>query len=125
MAKFAYLLQRMFASKTDDSREAALNLGLHFAMAFGKNWQVPINSRLAKHYPKLSEHELRSYNLLCQDALKYAHKSVASLFTTPDKIAEFEHFEALFANKYPWVNEKNKRALYKQGLYYAQKVAKP
>jgi len=93
-------------------------------MAFGKNWLVPINSRLAKAYPGLSENELRSYDLLCQNALKSAHKWVQDTVLNSTQEVDIQDFEMFVLSKYPWVSSKNIGSLFKQGMYYAQKDEK-
>lgn len=98
-----------------------LNDGLDYAMEFGSNWLQPIQSRLVKLYPKLSDIELDDYNSKCQAAMKTGHEQVYALAEESGKDASFEAFVASYSKSFPWVSDKNLKHIFSQGMYYAWK----
>ena len=98
-----------------------LNDGLDYAMEFGSNWLQPIQSRLVKLYPKLSDIELDDYNSRCQTAMKAGHDQVYALAEQSGKDASFDAFVASYTKSFPWVNDKNLKHIFSQGMYYAWK----
>jgi hypothetical protein len=98
-----------------------LNDGLKFALEFGSNWLQPIQSRLAKRYPELTESELDNFNSQCQAAMAAGHEQVYTSFEQFGIEAFFELFAASYYQQYPWVNEKNLKRIFSQGMYYAYK----
>jgi hypothetical protein len=113
--------------------EDILNHGLNLAMEWGKDWLQPIQSRLAKGYPKLTAKELDDYNKVCQEAMKAGHQLVDSLLSEQWKQNSWKTLEdvdsrilkPLFRKsmntQYPWVSEENLGRLFSQGMYYALK----
>ena len=98
-----------------------LNDGLRLAMAWGKHWMQPIQSRLAKVYPDLSSGELDHYNAVCVAAMKFGHDTVYEMAKIAGKSTSKSEFETQFKGKYPWVNDKNLGHCFSQGMYYAWK----
>lgn len=90
-------------------------------MEFGFNWLQPVQSRLAKLYPELSETELENYNLQCKTAMTRGHEQVYALAEQSGKDASFDIFAANYSTSYPWVNDKNLKHIFSQGMYYAWK----
>ncbi len=107
--------------KQPTMREIVLNDGLDLAMAFGTNWLMPIQARLAKKHPLLSESELDEYNKICQEAMKFGHQKSSKVFGVKDPKTRMSNFWEQYNNKYPWVNEENVLRLYSQGMYYSMK----
>lgn len=98
-----------------------LNDGLEYALEFGSNWLQPIQSRLAKRYPELTESELDNFNSQSQASMTAGHKQVYTSVEQSGIEASFELFAASYCQKYPWVNEKNLKHVFSQGMYYACK----
>ena len=98
-----------------------LNDGLEYAMEFGSNWLQPIQSRLVKLYPELSEGELDSFNSKCKTAMTSGHDQVYALAEEFGKEVSFDVFSANYSKSFPWVNEKNLKYVFSQGMYYAWK----
>jgi hypothetical protein len=115
------LFKKLFSNKQTCTEADVANLGLQFAMAFGKSWQVPIQERLSKKYPELSENELNGYNLLCQSAMNAAYEIVYTMMENNGKDLDIDEFKAVYIEAYPWVTSKNIKGLFNQGMYYAEK----
>jgi hypothetical protein len=98
-----------------------LNDGIDYAMEFGSNWLQPIQSRLLKLYPELSESELDNFNTKCKTAMTAGHYQVYVLAEELGKEVSFDLFLTNYSKSYPWVNEKNLKHLFSQGMYYAWK----
>ena len=91
------------------------------AMAFGKDWLEPIQERLLKKYPELTQEEQDKYNSICQKAMRYGHDKMYSFAENEGKNLDKENFNKFFLNKYPWANNKIIKYVYNQGLYYVHK----
>ncbi len=98
-----------------------LNDGLNKAMAFGANWLKPIQDRLSKNYPALSEEQLNKYDEICRDAMNAGHRIVYEYRQEHDRDISFDEFQREFCEVYPWVNRKNLKYAFNQGCYYAHK----
>jgi hypothetical protein len=98
-----------------------LNNGLILAMAFGKNWIKPIQTRLGKIYPALSDDELEQYNTKCQEVMTFGHTTVYELAERYGKATDIKEFEGVFTSQYSWVTSKNINNIFSQGMYYAFK----
>ena len=98
-----------------------LNDGMHYAMEFGSNWLKPIQSRLVKLYPKLSEVELNKFNETCQKAMKGGHLIVYNIAEQENRLISFEEFIPIASKSFPWLNQKSLKHLYSQGCYYTWK----
>jgi hypothetical protein len=59
-------------SKTEN-RESHLNYSLHLAQEWGKHWLQPIQDRLHKACPHLSQDELNHYNVIAQAAMSFGY----------------------------------------------------
>ena len=90
-------------------------------MEFGENWLQPIQSRLTKLYPELTEDELNYYNKTCREAMDIGHALVYDLVQKFGKEDSSKKFTSDFMATYPWINKKNLDHLYSQGRYYAWK----
>ena len=93
-------------------------------MEFGENWLQPVNKRLSKIYPGLSDNELAGCNDLCAEVNKDAHRLVYENPVPGGPEIGFMHFE-LFSTqllkKFGWINKENRQRLYSQSCYYARK----
>ena len=102
-------------------RESLLNEGLHLAMAWGEDWLMPIQKRLSKNHPNISESDLDQINATCQTAMQFGHSTIRNLASTSGGNVKFEDFQLVVLKHYPWVNSDNLSGLYSQGIYYARK----
>lgn len=102
-------------------RDALLNEGLDLAMEWGKDWLKPIQTRLAKRHPELTQKELDELNVTCQAAMRFGHGVVYDLALASGKNTKREDFEPVIKARYPWINHKNISHLFSQGMYYAWK----
>ncbi|MEL0169599.1 MAG: hypothetical protein VW877_15865 [Pseudomonadaceae bacterium] len=107
--------------KRSPSKEEILNAGLKMALEWGENWLKPIQGRLSKAYPDLKVEELNKYNSSCQAAMKFGCDTVYEMAERYGKETKQKEFEAIFLQRYPWVNEKNLSHIFSQGMYYAWK----
>ena len=98
-----------------------LNDGLRLAMAFGDDWLKPIQTRLVRLYPELDMRELDEYNNKCQFVMKAGHDLAYSLGKESGKKASFNNFRKNLGESFPWINDKNLKRLFSQGMYYAYK----
>lgn len=119
------MLQRLRKSKgkaTGNSRRVdLLNDGLHLAMEWGPDWLMPIQERLAKKYPRLSEIELDEINAICQAAMSFGHGTVYDLVREHGRDIALQQFEPIVKSRYPWVDAGNMSRLFSQGMYYSMK----
>lgn len=114
---FAWISRKRQPYKKDD----ILNDGLNLSLAFGKDWLKPIQKRLEKRYPELTQKELDAFNKTCTEARDFGHKKLYTVAET-DKVAmNKDEFVSYFLNTYPWVSIKNSKSVYRQGLYYVFK----
>lgn len=123
MKLLSWLLNYM--NKTEDDIP---NVGMKLAMEFGKNWLEPIQNRLAKKFPSLTESELDNYNKICQEAMHFGDSLLYDRLVQLEKDGEkitlsklSEEFEKCMLGKYPWINKSSLTQLFQQALYYAWK----
>ncbi|UTW65368.1 hypothetical protein KFE94_11960 [bacterium SCSIO 12643] len=102
-----------------------LNSGLNLSMEFGKNLRQPINNRLIKLFPNLSNSQLEMYNSECSCARDYGLNLIYDLYSKNTWKVDGKKIENEFCNnfknKYPWVSDSNLVRLFNQGSYYACK----
>lgn len=96
------------------------------AIEFGKHWLQPIQERLSKKFPHLSEEELDNYDQICRVAREIGSKDVydklSSICDSGGTIKENDledGFNQYMISQYPWISSENLRALFKQSCYYA------
>ena len=108
-------------------RDRILNSGLLLALEFGKNLLQPIQERLGKLYPLLSEAELDSYNEQCHNAMKFGREEMLKIIdinrNSSDDLfnAQLDEFVVMYKLKFPWIEEKTFSRLYSQNIYYSMK----
>ncbi|QDF76651.1 MULTISPECIES: hypothetical protein [Shewanella] len=107
--------------KKEYTDEELLNEAFHLAMAWGKDWLQPVQGRLAKAHPQLTEKELDHYNFLVQEAMKFGHDQVYSMAEIHGRQTSEKEFAKVFSSKFPWANGKNISHCFNQGMYYAWK----
>jgi len=103
--------------------ERILNVGLHLAMEFGKNWLQPIQRRLAEKFRALSTSELDEYERVCREAMDLGHAQVPIQWRRAgghEKNAR-RFFDDVVLAAHPWITRKNLSRLFSQGCYYAAK----
>ncbi len=97
-----------------------LNTSLELALEWGKNWLQPIQSRLAKQFPHLSQQELDNYNHLAQEIMHYGWAIIKDMNFIDDPNASAA-FKSKVLERYPSINQDNLSRLFSQGCYYALK----
>ena len=117
-----------FLKKKNLSEDKILNLGLNYAMEFGTNWLQPIQARLSKKLPYLTNQELDRFDELSRGAMNIGHNFVyerlARLSNDNQTIASNQltrEFESFMKEKFPWVSNSNLKRLLGQSIYYAWK----
>lgn len=101
-----------------------LNRTLSLSMEFGENWLLPVNKRLSKIYPALSNNELIWCNNLCAEVNNDAHSLVYEnpvLSGADIRFMNFEIFSTQILKKFGWIDKENLQRLYSQSCYYARK----
>ena len=115
------MLAWIFRKKKPYDTNEVLNHGLKLAMAFGKEWMQPIQTRLVKKYPELTKEEQDEYNSICQKAMRYGHDKMYSFAENERKNVSQEEFNKYLLKEFSWVNDKIIKDVYNQGLYYVHK----
>lgn len=102
---------------------ALLNEGLAMAMEFGTNWLQPIQKRLAKKYPQLSQAELDEYDRVCREAMNFGHTQLGACWREADSEQRqaVQFFRRDVLARYPWISDANLSHLFSQACYYAHK----
>lgn len=115
-------------SGTSDSREEILNVGLKYLLEFGKNWMQPINRRLSKRFPHLTDAELEEFNRICEQvrnsSLNYMSEVLQFISDQQQGTTEKELKSKLtewIKDQFPWVSRSNIKRIHSQGLYYGWK----
>ncbi|GEM_PF-6121119 len=117
-----------------------LNAGLQFAMEWGDPGAQPIQPRLQKSFPHVSESELNEVDRLCRKALERAYAlaesasrglKVSKPFFQKDIDALHKaerHFQMLkeqfpdeLRKDFPWIEDATLEQLFSQGCYHAMK----
>ena len=101
--------------------EAIMNYALDLAQEWGDNWLKPIQGRLAKAFPNISQDELDNYNAIAQDAMQFGHDLVYSMAEKHGNNLDETQWKKEYLSHYPWVNDKNLNHLFSTGNYYAWK----
>jgi hypothetical protein len=121
-----WFIQRLFGITRN--REGILNDGLKLSLQFGKNWMQPIQNRLKKRFPTLTQEELDFYDSTCRktrdnglnfifDRLKEAADNDLQL----DKGTFRSDFNKRMFVQSPWVTKSNLNRIFNQAMYYAWK----
>lgn len=100
---------------------ALLNYSLELAQEWGDQWLKPIQDRLRKAYPSLSQSELDRFNSEAQAAMNYGHQLVYSMVEKNGRDISESLWRETYLARYSWVDEKNLRHLFSTGQYYAWK----
>jgi hypothetical protein len=101
--------------------EALLNYALDLAQEWGDHWLQPIQDRLSKTYPDLTQKELNTYNTVAKKAMHYGYDLVYSMARQHGKNVDETQWKKEYLSRYPWVNDKNLKHLFSIGNYYAWK----
>src|SRR5688500_5150846 len=90
-------------------------------MEWGPDWNQPVQARLARRYPRLTEPELDAYETVCRTAMTWAHRLVPEHWNAVggDEAEALRRFKARVLTQYPWISGKNLKRLWTQGRYYA------
>ena len=107
-------------AKIDDV-ESYLNYSLHLAQEWGKQWLQPIQSRLHKACPHLSQEELNHYNDIAQAAMRFGYDLVYKMADEDSLKVPKDKWQKQLLKQYPWIDKENVDHLYSTGTYYAMK----
>lgn len=104
------------------------NVALKMIAEFGPTLMEPIQQRLSKEFPQLTEQQLDYYNKITAQARDEGHRFVykqmealAAKGETISKSWSWAQFEVHMKAKYPLINHDNLSHLYSQGCYYCWK----
>lgn len=100
--------------------DATLNVGFHLAMEWGEDWLMPIQPRLKKLRPELSQKQLNECNKICQEAMRRGHELVIQ-YIGPTLDSDFEGWSSEMQEVYSWISDENLSRCFSQGCYYAMK----
>jgi hypothetical protein len=101
--------------------EALFNYALELAQEWGKEWLQPIQKRLQKVYPSLSQADLDRLNTVAQEAMKFGHDLVFTMLQEASEDVDESAWRKTYSARFPWVDEKNLKHLFSTGNYYARK----
>ena len=116
-----FLTRRRKPSLKKDGETGLQNYALELAQEWGENWLQPIQGRLSKAYPHLTQQELDHYNSIAQAAMKAGHDLVYSMAENSGKDVNEPGWRQDYLKQYPWVDKKNLKHLFSTGMYYAWK----
>ena len=114
------IFARRKPSKIDDV-ESYLNYSLRLAQEWGKHWLQPIQDRLHKACPQLSQDQLNLYNDIAQSAMRLGHDLVYEMAEKESMKTSKEEWQKKLLEEYPWIDKKNVDYLYSTGMYHAMK----
>jgi hypothetical protein len=103
------------------SNDVLLNRALSYAMAWGKDWLAPTQSRMSKRFPFLSQSDLDALNLRAREAMDFGHRLAHDLAENTGGSVDVSRWQASVLERFPWVSKGNLRACLSQGKYYAWK----
>ncbi len=116
-----FLLRRRKPNFERDGEEALLNYALHLAQEWGNDWMQPIQQRLGKSYPNLSDRELNRLNDLAQNAMRYSYNLAYELYEKTEGGDIGKEWRVACLSKFPWIDDKNLKHLHSTGRYYAMR----
>jgi len=100
---------------------AIMNDALNLAQEWGGNWLQPVQDRLSKAYPDLTQDELNKYNAIAQEAMKFGYDLVYSMVEQQGIFIDDAQWMKKYSSRFPWVNKQNLTHLFSTGKYYAWK----
>ncbi len=92
------------------------NAALEMTLEWGENFHKPIQERIRRAYPALTEAEADTLDSLCREIMYYAFEQIEHSYT--EKNSGQQETAAIKA-KYPLINEQNMASMWSQGQYYA------
>jgi len=98
-----------------------MNYALNLAQEWGDNWLQPIQDRLNKAYPNLTQDELNNYNAIAQEAMKFGYNLVYSMVEQQGIHIDDVQWKIEYSSRFPWVDKQNLSHLFSTGKYYAWK----
>jgi hypothetical protein len=115
------ILRWYYAWAPRPSEVDLLNKGLSLALVWGKNWMMPIQSRMHARFPFLLPEELDRYERDCRAAMAFGIDLVFEIAEANKGVASKSAWRKQFVARFPWVSKRNLRSLFMQGTYYAWK----
>ena len=115
-------------SGSSNSREEILNKGLKYSLEFGKNWMRPINERLSRRFPNLTNAELEEFNRICEQtrnsSLNHMSEILQRITDQQNRVKEKEIKSAItewMRDQFPWVSSSNIKRIHSTGMYFGWK----
>jgi hypothetical protein len=101
--------------------QALLNYALDLAQEWGAHWLKPVQERLRKAYPEMTQEELDRLNSIAQAAMKAGHELVYSMAEQREKGKDPQQsvWQEAYLKEFPWVDRDNLGHLFSTGMYYA------
>lgn len=90
-------------------------------MEWGTDWLRPIQERLSRIAPDLTEEELDYFNSICQEAMKFGHDKMHELAEKQGSSVDIDEFSGIFKQRFAWASKENIAHCFSQGMYYAWK----
>ena len=116
-----FLSRRRKPSIERDGEEALLNYALHLAQEWGNDWMQPIQQRLGKSFPNLSESDLDRLNNLAQNAMRYCYNLAYDLYEKTEGGDFRNEWRVTCLSEFAWIDDKNLNDLLSTGRFYAMK----
>ena len=105
-----------------DASDSDLNRLFAAALEFGSNWRRPVGDLAAEHFPDRPQDDryaliaiVESCRLAIEAHVEAAHIRVAGHWTRGER----RQADAWIADRYPWMEKRNRRRALGQGQYYA------
>ncbi|CAG0974863.1 hypothetical protein ANRL3_01740 [Anaerolineae bacterium] len=113
------LLKRLFTRSNISSDDKIANAALNLSLEWGENFGKPINARLIKMFPQVSETRAAELDRLCKEIKRYAFDLYYDMVAA-NTMNEWT-VQQKIKTRYPFLDKDNLRRLGTQGMYYAHK----
>lgn len=116
-----FLTRRRKPNIERDGEAALLNYALHLAQEWGNDWMKPIQQRLGKAFPNLSDSELDRLNNLAQNAMRHSYNVAYDLYEKTEGGDIRKEWKMACVSKFAWIDDKNLKHLLATGRHYAMR----
>ena len=104
--------------KKEPSEDDILNKAMDLCLEFGENWRKPVDVRLQKLYPDISQDKAKEIDVFIRKTRDEIHEMIEQFYLS--KMPN-EEMKKRMKDKFPFLNNKNLGHLHSQGIYYAWK----
>ena len=111
-------LARLFGKTTSASDNEVINAAMDLSLEWGANYGKPIQERLLKLYPNLTQAQADEMESLCKEIKRF---SFDLYFLVPEGKMTDAGVQAKIHERYPFLNSKIIQRISTQGMYYAHK----